>query len=171
MTNNIVPTLSALYALKNHTEGELFYCEENSKIYMWQDDKGHETNIENKGVSMNLYALNKNIINQLPTMDNTDIINKFDLFDELRAAAGNKHYMMLCKDFNYYTIFASDAPNAELSGFSATIAEIIDEIGEVKSIEFTEDKSAIEIWIVPNESEDAYVFYLFPYDAGVVYFG
>ena len=170
MANNIVPTLSALHALKNHTEGELFYCEENSKIYMWQDNEWHETNIENKGVSMNLYTLNKNIINQLETMTPNDIANKIDLFDELHNKFNNVHYMLLCKDYGYYTIFEED-PMLGMPNFSAAVCEIIANIGDVKSIEFTETKDAIEIWIVPEEQEEAFVFYLFPYDAGVVYYG
>lgn len=59
----IVPTLSALYALQNHEEGEIIYCEEDSKIYSWQEDGWGPVEFENKGISMNLYDLNKSIIN------------------------------------------------------------------------------------------------------------
>ena len=77
--------------------------------------------------------------------------------------------MLLCKDYGYYTIFKRLPEN--LPSFSDTVVEIISEIGEVKSIEFTEKQDAIEIWIQPTGEEEAYVFYLFPYDAGVVYYG
>ncbi len=167
--NNIVPDLKTLHALQNHLEGELIYCEENSKIYTWKNG-WEEVNVENKGVSMNLYDLNKNIINQLETMTPNDIANKMDLFDELHNTFKNTHYMLLCKDYGYYTIFEED-PMLELPTFGAAICEIIANIGDVKSIEFTESKDAIEIWIIPEDQEEAFVFYLFAYDAGVVYYG
>jgi hypothetical protein len=95
----IVPTLSALYALQNHEEGECVYCEEDGKIYSWQEDKGWgQIGIENKGVSMNLYDLNKTVVKQLEPMTNSDIASKMDLFKFLQSKHMNIHYMLLCKD-------------------------------------------------------------------------
>ena len=39
-------------------------------------------------------------------------------------------------------------------------------LGDIKSIEVTEDGGAIEIWYTAHD--DSYVMYFFPYDAGVV---
>ena len=36
----VVETLSALYALQNHVEGECVYCEEDNKMYTWQENDG-----------------------------------------------------------------------------------------------------------------------------------
>lgn len=167
----IVPTLDVLYALQNHEEGECVYCEEDSKIYSWQKDEGWgPINIENKGISMNLYDLNKSIINQLEPMTNSDIAKKIDLFDSLQLKHMNIHYMLLCKDYNYYTIFESDTM-ISIPSFSAAVCEIISKLGKVMSIELTETEDAIEIWIIPEGKESAFAFYLFPYDAGVVYYG
>ena len=63
--NCMVPTLTALHALKNHEPGECVYCEENQKIYCWNEEEGWQiVSMENKGLSMNLYDLNKSIFNQ-----------------------------------------------------------------------------------------------------------
>lgn len=169
----LVPTKSALYALQNHIEGECVYCEEDSKIYTWQEDDGWKSiEFENKGISMNLYDLNKSIINQLEPMSKTEIAKKIELIEELQTITEevNIHYMLLCKDYSYYTIFEYE-PLMNMPSFGAAVCEIISNLGEVYSIEFTESKDAIEIWIKPNEQEEAYAFYLFPYDAGVVYYG
>lgn len=167
----IVSTKSELYALQNHTEGECIYCEEDGKVYSWQEPEGWgPIQFENKGISMNLYDLNKSIISQLETMINNEIGTKMKLFDELHNNSQNDHYMLLCKDYNYYTIFEYDSM-LSLPTFGALVCEIISNIGNVKSIEFTETKDAIEIWIQPEEIEEVLVFYLFPYDAGVVYYG
>ena len=59
----IVPTISALNALQNHIEGECVFCEEDNKIYSWQENDGWcPIDIENKGISLNLYELNKTIV-------------------------------------------------------------------------------------------------------------
>jgi hypothetical protein len=77
--------------------------------------------------------------------------------------------MLLCKDYNYYTIFSySLMPSFQT--FGEAVCTIISELGSVYSIEQLED-GAIEIWIKPNGEESPYAFYLFPYDAGVVYYG
>lgn len=166
----IVSTKSELYALQNHAEGECVYCEEDEKVYSWQNPEGWgPVEFKNEGISMNLYDLNKSIINQLKTMEIDEIKEKSELFDKLYNNTKDIHYMLLCKDYNYYTIFKK-VPEC-IPSFADTVCEIVGEIGEVKSIEFTESQDAIEIWIQPNETEEALVFYLFPYDAGVVYYG
>ena len=58
-----------------------------------------------------------------------------------------------------------------IPNFSVAVCEIISKLGKVMSIEVTEAEDAIEIWIVPEGEESAFAFYLFPYDAGVVYYG
>ena len=83
----------------------------------------------------------------------------------------NNHYMLLCKEYNYYTIFESDAVLINTPTFGEAVYEIISNIGDVFSIDATDDGTAIEIWIKPDGQESAFVFYLFPYDAGVVYYG
>ena len=169
--NLIVPTIASLYALQNHIEGECVYCEEDKKVYCWSEYDGWgPVNFENKGVSMNLYDLNKSIVNQLTPMTNQDIQKKIELFEELKTTSMNLHYMLLCKDYNYYTIFEDDAM-LNMPNFGVAVSEIITNLGKVISIDFTESKDAIEIWIIPEGEESAFAFYLFPYDAGVVYYG
>ena len=167
----IVPTLSALYALQNHEEGECVFCEEDNKIYTWQENDGWgAVDLKNEGLSLNLYELNKNIVSQLPIMTKGDIAKKIDCIEEYKHNTMNIHYMLLCKDYNYYTIFESDTM-LNIPTFGAAICEIISNIGDVYSIELTEDKGAIEVWIKPEGEENALAFYLFAYDAGVVYYG
>jgi hypothetical protein len=145
------------------------YCEEDGKIYTWTNDNWELVEFENKGISMNLYELNKSIINQLEPMTNSDIANKMDLFEFLQIKNG-KYYMLLCKEYSYYTIFEFD-PMISMPNFSSAVCEIISNLGKVMSIELTQTEDAIEIWIIPKGEEEAFVFYLFPYDSGVVYYG
>ena len=169
--NCVVPTITAtLNALQNPIQGQLVYCEEDNQVYTWNGNKWESVNIDNKGISMNLYELNKSIINQLPPLTEQEIAVRMDVIHKLHNESMNNHYMLLCKEYNYYTIFESDTM-LNMPTFGAAVCEIISNIGDVFSIDATDDGAAVEIWIKPDEQEDAFVFYLFPYDAGVVYYG
>ena len=119
-------------------------------------------------VELNLYDLNKSVINQLEPMTPDEIIDNLNLIEEYYHKSKNNFHMLLCKDYNYYTIFAFD--DIITIEFTATVYDIIVSLGTIYSIENTED-GAIEIWIKPEGEEMPYAFYLFPYDAGVVYYG
>lgn len=119
-------------------------------------------------IELNLYDLNKSVINQLEPMTPDEIIDNLNLIEEYYHKFDNSFHMLLCKDYNYYTVFA---PNDIITiEFTATVYDIIVSLGTIYSIENTED-GAIEIWIKPEGEEMPYAFYLFPYDAGVVYYG
>ena len=119
---------------------------------------------------MNLYDLNKTLVNQLSPLTKEEIFHKEKDFINLHKRFANKHYMLLCKEYGYYTIFEEEQIIMNMP-FSDTVIEIITELGDIYSIEPTESSDAIEIWIKPDEEEIPMVFYLFPYDAGVVKFG
>ena len=119
-------------------------------------------------IELNLYDLNKSVINQLEPMTLDEIIDKLSLVKEYYHKSENSFHMLLCKDYNYYTIFALD--DNVILDFMTVVYDIIVNLGAVYSIENTED-GAIEIWIKPEGEEMPYAFYLFPYDAGVVYYG
>lgn len=103
-------------------------------------------------------------------MTTGDIAFKMTVIEDLHKASMNTHYMLLCKEYNYYTIFECDSM-LNMPTFGAAVCEIVSNIGEVYSIDPTENKDAVEIWIKPEGEENAMAFYLFPYDAGVVYYG
>ena len=118
---------------------------------------------------MNLYDLNKNLVNQLKPLTKEEIFNKEKDFINLHKRFSNKHYMLLCTEYSYYTIFEEEKIIMN-KPFSDTVIEIITALGDIYSIEPTENNDAIEIWIKPDEEEMPMVFYLFPYDPGVVKF-
>jgi hypothetical protein len=73
--------------------------------------------------------------------------------------------MLLCRDYNYYTIFHQhDQWIADI--FSKSVIDILKNIGDIISIDYTSDNVAIEIWM--RIEDEAYCFYLFGYDAGIV---
>lgn len=128
--------------------------------------------MKENNISLNLYEMNKNIIKQLPPLTPLEVFSKKDLFEHYIETTDNIHYMLLCRDYNYYTIFNNNVSlfKEEFKNFSDAVCTIITELGEVYSIELVEGNS-IEIWIKPTGEEEVYAFYLFPYDLGVIYYG
>lgn len=166
----VVQNKSQLFALQNHEPGEMALCSDTNEIYCWDEKNGWNLiDVEGKGLELNLYDLNKNIIDQLDPLTANEVSMKMGLINEYYQKANNTYHMLLCRDFNYYTIFNYDSM-LSFPDFPSAICTIITELGEVYSIELLED-GAMEIWIKPTGEESPYAFYLFPYDAGVVYYG
>lgn len=163
-----VKTLAILNSIqKNNKENEIAFCEETQKYYTWKN-KWQEVKLKNDGVKMNLYDLNKSIIGQLKPLTKEQIYQKGQIIENMHNANQNIHYMLLCKEYNYYTIF--EANTDPIITFKSAVCDIINELGDVYSIEY-KDEAAIELWIKPLGEEEPLVFYLFPYDQGVVYYG
>ena len=166
----IVQNKAQLFALQNHEPDEMALCSDTNEIYCWDEKTGWSLiNVEGKGLELNLYDLNKNIIEQLNPLTTNEVSMKMGLINEYYQKANNTYHMLLCRDFNYYTIFNYDGM-LTFPDFAGAVCSIITELGDVYSIELLED-GAMEIWIKPTGEESPYAFYLFPYDAGVVYYG
>lgn len=169
MNNYIaISTLEKLYHLPNPKEDQMYYCNEDGKFYHFNEE-WKEINFESKGLEMNLYELNKTIVNQLPEMNMAEIGDKMELIETYYDRTSANHHMLLCKEYNYYTIFENDTM-ISLPTFSGALCNIITELGKVYSMDLKED-GAMEIWIKPEGEELPMAFYLFPYDVGVVYYG
>lgn len=115
---------------------------------------------------MDLYSLNKQLVNQLP--DIKDFTESIEIINKFARKNSNKHYMLLCKDISYYTVFE------RLLGLTETIGEAViaclNDIGtSIKSIE--EVEGAIECWVIPSGKNDPIAVMFFPYDIGMYQVG
>ena len=149
--------------------GNIAYDNETQKMYVWTNDEvWQEISTENAGLNMNLYDLNKNIISQLDQLTRFDLDEWRDKFNDYHHKFKDKHFMLLCKEYSYYTLFEYQK-YAECS-FGTAVLEIIEGLGPVYAIDINDD-DVIEIWIKPVGEESPMAFYLFPYTRGVVYYG
>lgn len=160
-----------LDALQNHSHGEVAYCEDTKELWIYDENEKQwiKFQADNTGIDLSLYDLNKSIIGQLDPLTLEELNLKIGLIESYYEKVENTYHMLLCKDYNYYTIFSFSAM-PEFSNFSEAIIAVITELGSVYSLDMNND-GAIEIWIKPTGEESPYAFYLFPYDAGVVYYG
>lgn len=150
--------------------GQTVWVSAEDAAYRFDAVEGWQRVPEDAGtqMAMDIYNLNKQIINQLPMLTEDALIEKKILVREFILNTKNKYYMLLCRDINYYTLFAID----EYQNSNELLENIMfdecitQQLGEIKSIELTEDGGAIEIWYTAHD--DSYVIYFFPYDAGVI---
>lgn len=121
----------------------------------------------NGNIQMTSYDLNKQLILSLgPIKD--DELDKFkNDFNDYLNNIKDKYFMLLCKELSYYTVFSAFYAY-NLDNFTETLLEIIESIGEFYNYNIDEENGGIEIWIKPEDKEEVFVYYFFPYDAGVV---
>ena len=109
--------------------------------------------------------MNKQIISQLPTLTTDDLLEKLPLVEELHNKYNNEYYMLYGKEISYFTLFKLK----QVESFPHEAIDCLQNIGPIKAIDLTEDKDAIEAWVMAED--EATCLYLFPYDMGVVVVG
>lgn len=143
-------------------EGEIVQTPE-GKFMIWHDNAWNEIKAEGGGINMGLYDMNKQIISQLPYME--DFSKALENIRTLHGTYWNKYYMMYGKEISYFTLF-------EIIGYNDFGNDVIDcctNIGPIKAMDLTEAGDAIEIWVEVEDGPTC--LYLFPYDSGIVRVG
>ena len=145
-------------------EGEIVQTPEGDYL-VWKDGNWNKINVEGSNISMGLYDMNKQIITQLPTLTTDDLLEKLPLVEELHNKYNNEYYMLYGKEISYFTLFKLK----QVESFPHEAIDCLQNIGPIKVIDLTEDKDAIEAWVMADD--EATCLYLFPYDMGVVVVG
>ena len=125
-----------------------------------------------------LYEMNQNIIEKnIPTLTEEELQNKKNLIVDFVNNCGNAYYMLLCNDRKDYTIFhrqydsirgiyLDNAGEIDDTLERILVDECLPNRGQTKSIELTENKDAIEIWL--SIDGQSYCYYFFPYDSAII---
>ena len=126
-----------------------------------------------------LYDVNKNLVKQKEIKLSEAVLNsKKEIIKNFLLSTDNNYYMLLCNERKDYTVFdflASEYDyyeNSELEKdrcmrcAQCLVDECLTNRGEIRGIDLTKDKDAIEIWMIIDD--EAYVYYFFPYDNGVI---
>ena len=125
-----------------------------------------------------LYDVNKSLIEQnVEVLDEQQLQDKKNLIVDFINNTNNAYYMLLCNERKDYTIFHRrwDGAIEQFLDNVGTIEDTLEKIlideclpnrGRTKSIELTENKDAVEIWI--SIDGESYCYYFFPYDAALI---
>ena len=113
-------------------------------------------------IEANLYDLNRSLISQWPILDTLTALET--MIDKFYSETNNSFYMLYGKEKSYFTLFHFEE-KSEFSklgdGVITCLKEAFDGIVAYEKVE-----GAIEIWV--KDKDEATVFYLFPYDTGIV---
>lgn len=129
-----------------------------------------KNNNETKEIELfgNLYDINKNIVAQNEIKLSEGILNsKKEVIKNFINKTNNNYYMLLCNERKDYTVFHNN--NLSMETAKILVDECLMNRGEIRGIDITKNKDAIEIWLmIENE---AFVYYFFPYDMGIIEVG
>lgn len=81
----------------------------------------------------------------------------------------HKYFMLLCKERSDYTLFNMIDANFDMAELKDALWDCFINRGEVYDIHFEKNTNAYEVWLKIDEG--FYVYYLFPYDIGVIEIG
>ena len=116
----------------------------------------------------NLYDINKNIVAQNETKLSEGILNsKKEIIKNFINKTNNNYYMLLCNERKDYTVFHNN--NLSMETAKILVDECLINRGEIRGIDITKNKDAIEIWLMIED--EAFVYYFFPYDMGIIEVG
>lgn len=118
--------------------------------------------------NMNLYEMNKAAVkNEKPLKPYQFKQNLQKIKDFFRTKA-DKYFMLLNREKYDFTLFDLDDKN------EVTMARVMKDAetallkrGKLVSIDLVNDDTALELWIMTDEN--AFAYYLFPYDDGVIH--
>jgi len=147
---------------KNNKKDELAFVEETMAIYKW-DGGAWRNHVTNSSIHTSLYQLNRTAYNGMPELSEEEIKNQEENLTKWREETNNNYYMLLNNEERYYTVFV---PNKNNSLFGVEVISCLKTRGIIKSIELLEENNSFECWI--THDDNSYVYYLFPYDEGVV---
>lgn len=112
-----------------------------------------------------LYAMNQALMEEQQALDEHQLHKGRKLIDKFFKQSSDRYFMMLSNEKKYYTVFNFLSGKDNTREAADQAINCLRNIGDIKSIETTADKVAIEIWV------DTDVYYLFPYDLGVIEIG
>ena len=133
-----------------------------------------QENNEKKGIEFGtLYDINKNIVKQNEIKLSEGVLNsKKQIITDFIKKCNNNYYMLLCNERKDYTVFrwiniSNDDDAKKIA--QILVDECLTNRGEIRGIDLTKTKDAIEIWMVIDD--EAYVYYFFPYDNAIIEVG
>lgn len=147
----------------NPQEGEIVQTED-GKTMIYQNGEYKELKIEGSNLELGLYDMNKQIISQLPILEDFDKA-MYDIWT-LYETYHNKYFMLYGKEISYFTVFKIIDPKC----LGEDVLDCCLNVGLIKAMDLTEAGDAVEIWVQPQDGEPT-CLYLFPYDSGIVQVG
>jgi hypothetical protein len=157
-----VKDINILNSLQIHQDGEFALVEDEQKIYQYNEGEWQEYKSD-QDLGITLYEINQMAVQGLEPLDDEQIEQAKKYIRELTHKFDSKYFMLLCRDLNYYTVFAFKDESENV--FEDEVIACLQVLGDIKSVEIYDE--LIECWITTTENT-AHVAYLFNYAQGVI---
>ena len=124
--------------------------------------------MSNVDMGLNVYEFNKNIMKQLPVIEDLKGVRE-TLIKYIHETPAKQYLMMLCREQNDYTLFNFNN-NRFNNQFDQDVIECMENRGfGIVNAEIIDDGMAMEIWVKrPGQMEEADLYYIFPADQMVI---
>jgi hypothetical protein len=117
-----------------------------------------------------VYDLNKQLVQkEEKALSNSKLREKKKTIISFAEKCKDIYFMLLCNERKDYTVFNlyTDWEYEQLETMANILVdECLKNRGEIRAIDITEDKGAIEIWLIIDG--EAYCYYFFPYGQAVI---
>lgn len=115
----------------------------------------------------NLYDANKELMlkNEKP-LNHLELVKKQELIEDFFTNDIVQYAMLLCHEQRDYTIFNLKSSSTAAFNAAKELFYCLNNRGKILSIDKTEDGVAYEIWL--KIDDEAFCYYLFPYDKAVI---
>lgn len=142
-------------------EYELYLAERQKKL----DEQKEKLKPTDTGID--LYSMNQGIVDTLPALRGDEVQKTAQLFFDWIDSNESNYYMLLCNELRYYTVFHNNNEFINKEQFWSELIDIANSAGQIKVLE-VDSNGVFSIWLNWNLDNKSHLFYLFPYEKGVV---
>ena len=156
---------------KSYFENQIAWIIDERKNMIYKNNEWSDIAIKSPegGVSISLYELAKTAVSQLPVLEDlTNCYSAINLFFEEEENA--THFLLLCKEISYYTIFNQIDYDSDFKTLSAAAITCAQDVGEIIDVNYTKGQGNVEIWVRTPDKEDLCML-LFNCEPFIVTFG
>ena len=115
----------------------------------------------------NMYDYNKDLVKRYEKpLTHVELAARQETLERFFENKVVKYAMLLCHEQRDYTLFNLKATSTAIHQAAKEVILCCMNRGEVVGIDKTDDGLAYEIWIIIDD--EAYCYYLFPYDQAVI---
>lgn len=160
-----------LESKKDCDTGLLAYAEDDKTFYIFTGTSWEKADVTQnaKGqLSINLYDINKSIVEQLGPMKPRKIKGAIKACqDSLDRSPHQEYYLLYGREIGYFTLFKR-VPNPEEKTLMENAVELLQEFSEIYDIYYIENQNVVEFWI--KYKDNVTCLYLGGWDEGMVEF-
>jgi len=120
----------------------------------------------NLDTQVSLYSMNQQVMAKKEPLDEDTLTAELHGISLWMQGNDSRYFMLLCHEKRDYTIFNLKSVKNFLAIYPE-IKETLTNRGDLLAIDMEQDNNAFAIWI-RNEASENSLYYLFPYDLGVI---